>query len=73
MARKTAKRFDSNILGSLSSLNKLRIIVGLILILSSLSLPLIISDNYPAGAALALLGYLFLIILMIKLLLLKKL
>ena len=73
MARKTAKRFDSNILGNLSSLNKLRIIVGLILILSTLSIALIISNNFPIGAALALLGYLLLIILVIKLLLLKNL
>lgn len=73
MARKTAKRFDSNILGNLSSLNKLRIFVGLIFILSTLSIVLIISDNFPIGAALALLGYLLLIILVIKLLLLKNL
>lgn len=73
MKLKKEKITNSNILGNLSSLNKLRIIVGSILILSTLSIVIILSNNFPIGAALALLGYVVLIILMIKLLLLKTL
>ena len=73
MKLKKEKNTNPNILGNLSSLNKLRIIVGSILILSTLSIVIILSNNFPIGAALALLGYVVLIILMIKLLLLKTL
>lgn len=73
MKLKKEKITNSNIIGNLSSLNKLRIIVGSILILSTLSIVIILSNNFPIGAALALLGYVVLIILMIKLLLLKTL
>jgi hypothetical protein len=73
MVEKKEKRINSNILGNLSLLNKIRIMVGSILILSSLSIALSISDNFPIGVALALLGYFILIILMIKLLTLKTL
>ncbi len=73
MKLKKEKNTNSYVIGNLSSLNKLRIIVGSILILTTLSIVIILSNNFPIGAALALLGYVVLIILMIKLLLLKTL
>ena len=73
MKIKKERKISSNILGNLSSFNKLRIIVGSILTLSTLSIALILFNNFAIGAALALLGYVILIILTIKLLLLKTL
>ncbi len=56
-----------------TALMKLRIVVGLIFFLCTIAMVLIFANGYMISAVLLLIGYIFLFILLIKLLRIKKL
>jgi hypothetical protein len=67
------KKIKNNSFSKMPTLNKLRIMVGSIFGLSTLSLVLILAGVWLAGAVLALISYLLVLVLTAKLFLVKKL
>ena len=71
--KKEIRLLEINSFANLNTLNKLRLFVTSIFLLSTLSILLIFANNWVISAILILISYLMVFVLMIKLLLIKKL